>query len=504
MGGRLLGRRAYYGWVIAGTLSLTETVSWGIVYYAFSAFLLPMRQELGWTTSEITGAYSLALLVAGLAAVPAGRWVDRHGARALMTAGSVVAVLLMLAWAAVDSLLGLYLIWAGLGLAMAAILYEPAFTVIATWFDRDRGRAMLLLTFFAGFASTIFLPLATVLVDGLGWRRALVTLAVILAVTTVPAHAIVLRRRPEDLGLRPDGAPTPTVDSPGPRSHAPPPPLPADGGSDFTLALGDEPDAGLPPDRVAGLRGNPAGDRPHAVPPETTGLDVRPAPETHHGSRGQAGHTVTVGASDRGAAPGGNGSPAHIDGTSLRDALRGTAFWWLSAAFWLGTLTSIAAGVHLIPFLVEGGTGAGFAATAAGLIGATQVGARVVVVLLGERWSQVAVTAVVFAFQAASLVVLLLWRDPAGVIVAVVLLGAGRGALTLTRAGLVADLYGRAHYGAINGALALVSSGARAMAPVGAGLAYGWWGGYPPVFWGLAAASALASLAMLGVPGWRR
>src|SRR4051812_1831239 len=198
-------RRFYYGWVVVGTLATTETISWGIIYYAFTAFLVPMQQELGWSTAALTGAYSLALLVSGLAAVPVGRWVDRHGPRLLMTLGSLGGTMLLLAWARIDSLPGFYLVWAVMGLVMATTLYEPAFTVVTTWFRRLRSRALLLLTFVAGFASTIFLPISTLLIEHLGWRQALLVLAAFLAVTTIPAHALILRRRPEDLGLLPDG-----------------------------------------------------------------------------------------------------------------------------------------------------------------------------------------------------------------------------------------------------------------------------------------------------------
>ncbi|CAA9535479.1 MAG: Uncharacterized MFS-type transporter, partial [uncultured Thermomicrobiales bacterium] len=90
--------RPYYGWVVAGTLAFTETVSWGVLYYAFTVFLVPMQVELGWSAATLTGAYSLALLISGLAAPFVGRWLDRHGPRALMTAGSLLGGLLVLAW----------------------------------------------------------------------------------------------------------------------------------------------------------------------------------------------------------------------------------------------------------------------------------------------------------------------------------------------------------------------------------------------------------------------
>jgi MFS family permease len=198
-------RRLYYGWVLVGTLGVTETISWGVLYYAFSVLLAPMEADLGWSRGAITGAFSLALVLSGLAAIPVGRWLDRHGARLLMSVGSCAGVLLVLAWAATSSLPLLYLVWAGIGLAMATVLYEPAFAVVAVWFDRQRARALTAVTLMAGFASTIFLPLAAWLVQVQGWRSALVSLAIILALGTVPAHALLLRRRPEDIGLYPDG-----------------------------------------------------------------------------------------------------------------------------------------------------------------------------------------------------------------------------------------------------------------------------------------------------------
>lgn len=401
-------RQTYYGWTIVGTLALTETISWGILYYAFSVFLVPMGEELGWSSATLTGAYSLGLLVSGLAAPLVGRWLDGHGPRALMSCGSIAGVALVLLWSRVDSVTSYYLLWVGLGLAMAATLYEPAFATVTTWFDRERPRAMLVVTVAAGFASTIFLPLTAWLVASLGWRDALLALAATLAVLTVPPHLLLLRRRPEDLGLNPDG-------------------------------------------RHAGVLGVDA--------------DV----------------------------------PLRPDDVDLRAALRDRAFWWLAGAFALETLATVAVGVHLIPYLVERGDGAAFAAAAAGLIGAAQVVARVLATLFGARLSQVTLTGGVFALQAVALVVLMGWPSRAGVLTAVLLLGAGRGVVTLMRAGIVAEFYGRAHYGAINGTLALLLTGARAAAPIGAGTLYVVAGGYDPVLWTMAALSLLAAGAMVVV-----
>ena len=163
----------------------------------------------------------MALLLSGLAGIPIGHWLDRHGPRLLMTVSSCAASLLVLAWAGVNSLPTFYLIWAGIGLTLAAVLYEPTFFVVASWFVRQRGRALTVLTFLAGFASVIYLPLAGWLMQRQGWRGALCSLAVVLALGTIPWHAIVLRRRPEDLGLTPDGGRPPSSKAPPDAAVAP-------------------------------------------------------------------------------------------------------------------------------------------------------------------------------------------------------------------------------------------------------------------------------------------
>ena len=178
-------------------LCVTETVSWGILYYGFPVFLSPMEADLGWSRVEITGAFSLGLAASALAALPVGRWIDRHGARALMTVGSCAATLLVLAWSRIESLPALYATWFLLGLALATTLYEPAFAAVVGWFPtRHRDRALLTVTLVAALASTIFMPLEAWLLARLGWRTALATLAVVLAVITIPIHALVLRPSP--------------------------------------------------------------------------------------------------------------------------------------------------------------------------------------------------------------------------------------------------------------------------------------------------------------------
>ena len=289
---------------------------------------------------------------------------------------------------------------------MAATLYDPAFTAVNAWFERDRSKAFLLVTIPAGFASTIFLPLAAWLERVQGWQTALMTLAAVLFILTVIPHLLFLRRRPEDMGLHPDGVTRDLAPDGAPREEAP--------------------------------------------------------------------------------------------GAELQEALRDPAFWWLAGGFAFGTFSTIAVAVYLIAYLTDRGVGLGFAAFATGLIGAAQVAARILATVLGERVSQLTLTAIVFAIQALAVAILLSWETSAGVLLAVLILGMGRGVITLSRPSLLADFYGRRNFGAINGTLAFMLNIARALAPVAAGLAFGLFGGYRPVFWGLGALSLLAGALILG------
>ena len=196
-------------WRLVWALSATQIVSWGTAYYAFGVMLSPMQKELGWTQTALTGAYSLALGISALTLVPIGAWIDRHGGRAAMTAGSLLSVVLFVLLGLNHSLVGFYLIWCAMGLVMATTLYEAAFAVIEIGFGADYRKGITVLTFAGGFASTVFVPVTQWLIDGFGWRGATLGLAAANLLICVPLHAGLPRRKGQG---HPDGA--------GDRGHA--------------------------------------------------------------------------------------------------------------------------------------------------------------------------------------------------------------------------------------------------------------------------------------------
>lgn len=194
--------------LVAG-LAVTQTVSWGVLYYAFSVLLVPMQDELGWSRSTLVGGFTTAIVLSGLAAPVVGRLLDAEVTRSLITGGSFLGVTAVLLWSRAEAVGTYYAAWVAIGLAMAAVLYDPAFTVLAKRTAPNHRRAITTVTLVAGLASFIFQPFTSALVDQLGWRGALVALAAVLAVATIPIHVLVLGpvartpRGPSPVGGRP-------------------------------------------------------------------------------------------------------------------------------------------------------------------------------------------------------------------------------------------------------------------------------------------------------------
>ncbi|MDQ3734477.1 MAG: MFS transporter [Actinomycetota bacterium] len=174
-------------------LCVTEVTSWGVLYYAFPVLAPSIAADTGWSISTITAAFSSGLVVSGLAGIPIGGWLDRWGPRSVMTIGSLCAVPAVVGIATATTLPWFFASWALAGAAMAGVLYPPAFAALTRWWGPRRLVALTAVTLLAGLASTIFAPLTAILVESSDWRQTYLTLAVVLAAITIPAHLIGLR-----------------------------------------------------------------------------------------------------------------------------------------------------------------------------------------------------------------------------------------------------------------------------------------------------------------------
>ncbi len=186
-------RDARFVWV----LSALQLITWGSVFYGFALFMAPLEAELGMSRAEASLGFSLMLLAEGVLAFPVGRWIDRGHERAIMTGGSLLVGLAFWAHSSINSVSAFYAVWTLLGVGLAGTLYPPAFAVLTRRFPQHFRRAIIILTFLGGLASTVFIPLVAWLIDAFGWRNALGALAIMHLLVCTPVHWLLLRNAPQ-------------------------------------------------------------------------------------------------------------------------------------------------------------------------------------------------------------------------------------------------------------------------------------------------------------------
>lgn len=376
-------------------LSLGQLISWGLVYYTFPLFVVPMEQELGWSRTGMFGALSAGLLVAGLCSIPVGAWIDRGHGRKLMTVGSLLAALFLFAWSRVDSLVLFYALWIGLGACQAVILYEPAFAVITRVYGPRYKQAILLMTFLGGLASTFGIPFSQFLIERIGWRSALEVMAAINLAVAFFIHWLFVPG--------PREAPVPIADAP-----------------------------------------------------------VKP--------------------------------PGSIARSPLAAAIREPAFWGLVVAFAGYGLAFSAMSFHLIPLLDGRGVPIGIIMAIIALIGPMQVVGRVLLMVGQRHITTIQLGAgIYFAFPIAMTMLALGVSDVYGLILFAIIYGVANGLITILRGMAVPEFIGPEGYGVVSGALTMPTNIMRAAGPLIAALAWGAFGGYTPVLWGLAGIMMLAA-----------
>jgi MFS family permease len=217
-GSRTLGRTArqwsrasnlqrlpfFYGWVIVAVAFVTMGVGVN-ARTAFSLLFPPILDEFGWERGMTAGAFSFGFLVSAILSPCVGRMMDRHGPRVvieigvgLMATGLRLAPLLHQPWH----------LYATLGVLVSGgtncLGYTGQSLFLPNWFVRHRGLAMSVAFSGVGVGAILVLPWLQELIGRAGWRAACWAMGILVLVLLAPLN-LLLKQRPEDLGLEPDG-----------------------------------------------------------------------------------------------------------------------------------------------------------------------------------------------------------------------------------------------------------------------------------------------------------
>jgi MFS family permease len=195
----------FYGWIIVVAAGIVTALGSGCYYYGLGVFFVPLTNEFGWSRTLTSSAYSLDRVLVCLFSVAAGFAFDRFGPRRLMSfgVGLMACGFALLSQVQVFPafLLAVSFLSAGFSFGFTMI----AMATVANWFIRRRTTALGLLMA-GGGAGGILVPLISGVIESLGWRTAALGVAALLLVIGLPLAQIV-RHRPEEMGLRPDGDP---------------------------------------------------------------------------------------------------------------------------------------------------------------------------------------------------------------------------------------------------------------------------------------------------------
>ncbi|HEY7060387.1 MAG TPA: MFS transporter [Chloroflexota bacterium] len=214
--------RLFYGWVIVGAVFCLLALGY-VTWYCFGLFLVALVQEFGWARAEVGGVFSVFVLVHALCAPLAGRLVDRFGSRAMVHGGALLLGAALFACSRITALWQFYLCFGVLAaVGLSAMGWVAGVALMGRWFSRHVGLAVGIIGSGIGLGTFLAAPPLQSLISSYGWRTTFVVLAALMVLVPQPL-ALLLRARPEDLGLQRDGAPAPRSSS-RPASLAPEPP----------------------------------------------------------------------------------------------------------------------------------------------------------------------------------------------------------------------------------------------------------------------------------------
>ncbi len=197
--------RIFYGWWIVSACFMIALYVSTVIFFGFTAFFEPLVKEFGWSYTQISFATSLRGLEMGIMSPLIGFLVDRFGSRKLMFFGVITVGLGLILLGFTRSLPTFYCSILLISFGSGGCTSVVTMTVVANWFRRNLGKALGLMS--SGFgASGLLLPLVILLIDTYGWRMAVISLGVVMWGLGIPL-TLVIRDKPEQLGLYPDGMP---------------------------------------------------------------------------------------------------------------------------------------------------------------------------------------------------------------------------------------------------------------------------------------------------------
>ena len=441
-----INRRFFYGWLLVAAGALILFASGPGQSHTFGVFLAHVADDLGLSHTDVSFAYGVATLAAAFGLPYAGRHIDRHGARRVLTVVSLLLGVAAAAFGLVNGLVVLALGFAAVRFLGQGCLFLGASNVIAQWFERRRGFALSLV--WLGFSASVALhpPFSQWLIETVGWREAWLWLGISSWALLFPVLWFV-RNRPENLGLRPDGRAA--IEPPAKAGQGPAP-----------LASRLDP-------RVPGVR-------PDANSPQGPGQDA-----SSIDSPGTPQKTSRVETTD----------------LTLKQALRTPAFWIVALGLSLIALLMTGLFFHQVAIFQHRGLEVHIATRVFAITALVSVISVPALGRIMDRTPSRLMYAGALLVMAGALMVLHLVDDIAAAVTYAVVFGLANASMHVNVGYLWADYFGRRHLGSIQGAGQTILIVGASLGPLPFSLSFDLTGDYSAALAGSAVLTVLAALA---------
>ena len=380
-GSRRQRKRVFYGWWIVLAGSISQAYTSGTFWQGFGAFFDPIIEQFGWSRALTAGAMSLQRTESGAISPFVGWFVDKFGPRNVMLAGTFLTALGFILLSRIQELWQFYAAFLILTIGLSFGTFLIVTTAVANWFVESRSKALSFTMAGSGLGG-VLVPVVIWIIATTDWRTGLVIVGIGCLVVGIPV-SFVMRSRPEDYGMLPDGAVPEEVS-------------------------GERQDGGATPRRSALAR------------------------------------EVTM---------------------TTREALRSRVFWQLAVAMGVSGMV-MSASIHQIPAIASFGLSRNVAGFAILGVSIFSVVGRLGSGYFGDRLDKRHVIAIALLFQFVGTIIFAFTSEIWHLIVFVITWGFGFGASIPVRFALIADLFGRRHYGSIMGTLMTTSAVFGVIAPV--------------------------------------
>ena len=177
-------------------LGVSTVGTYGVGWYSFGVIIGPVKEETGWSSSSVSAAFSISVLLTGVGAIFAGQMLDRFGGRPVQIVSLATGTALLLAAVSAQSLPVFVATWGlGAGVLGAGLFYHVTMAITTRLYPEERAAAFAVLTFTGGFASPVYLPVAGYFVEQFGWRAGVRLLVLMMVVLAAPAAVLISGRK---------------------------------------------------------------------------------------------------------------------------------------------------------------------------------------------------------------------------------------------------------------------------------------------------------------------